>query len=154
MLETPQIVETQVQLTASLRLNVPRTAIRKVMGPGLEEVKAVIAAQGIASAGPWLTHHFRMDPEVFDFEICVPVATPVAPSGRVTPGAMPAGKAARAVYRGPYDGLPDAWREFDAWVAARGLAIAGDAWESYAVGPETNPDPGAWRTQLNRPLRP
>jgi hypothetical protein len=30
---------------------------------------AAVAAQGIAPAGPWFTHHLRMDPATFDFEI-------------------------------------------------------------------------------------
>jgi hypothetical protein len=43
------------------------------MGPGLRELMAVAAAQGIAPTGPWFSHHLRMDPDIFDFEISVPV---------------------------------------------------------------------------------
>src|SRR5438067_891590 len=88
MLETPQITQTPDQLTAFIRLTVPREEIRNVMGPGIREVMATVAAQGLAPTGPWFTHHLRMDPEVFDFEICVPVDAPVAPAGRVQPGSL------------------------------------------------------------------
>lgn len=27
-----------------------------------------------------------------------------------------------------------------------------DAWERYVVGPGSDPDPSAWRTELSRPL--
>jgi len=27
-----------------------------------------------------------------------------------------------------------------------------DLWERYLTGPESNPDPATWRTELNRPL--
>lgn len=54
-----------------------------------------------------------MAPGIFDFELGVPVASPIAADGH-TP--------------------------------------APDFWESYVTGPESNPDPATWRTELNRPL--
>ena len=57
------------------------------MGPGIRELTAAVAAKGIAADGPWFTHHLRMDPEVFDFEICVPITADVAAVGRVGPTA-------------------------------------------------------------------
>jgi effector-binding domain-containing protein len=152
MLDTPQITNTTVQLTALIHLTVPREEIQKVMGPGLGELRAALAAQGITPAGPWFTHHLRIDPALFDFEICVPVTTPVAPSGRMKPGQLPATRVARTVYHGPYEGLGAAWGEFDAWIAAQGYTPGPDLWECYLTGPELNPDPATWRTQLNRPL--
>ena len=152
MLETPNIVETADQPTAVLHLTVPSREIRNVMGPGLGEVRAAVAAQGIAVAGPWFTHHFRRPSDVFDFEICVPVETGITASGRVQPGRWPAMKVARAVYRGPYEGLGAAWGEFDAWIAANGHSPLPDLWERYVVGPESGPDSTAYRTELNRPL--
>jgi effector-binding domain-containing protein len=59
---------------------------------------------------------------------------------------------ARVVYRGPYEGLGAAWGEFDAWIAANGHKPGTDLWECYVAGPESSPDPAAWRTELNRPL--
>ena len=83
MLEPFQIVRTSPLLFASIPVNVPRAEIRSVMGPGLAELTSVVAAQGIAVTGPWFTHHFRTPGEIFDFEICLPVASSVSPAGRV-----------------------------------------------------------------------
>jgi effector-binding domain-containing protein len=152
MLDTPQIMETAAQPTAVIHLTVPRQEIQNVMGPGLHELMAALAAQGIASAGPWFTHHLRMDPDIFDFEISVPVTEPVAVAGRVMPGRRPKMRVARTVYRGPYEGLGAAWGEFDAWIAGQGHTAGPDLWECYVAGPESNPDPASWRTQLDRPL--
>jgi effector-binding domain-containing protein len=152
MIDTPQITDTADQLTAFIRVTVPREQIREVMGPGLSELMATVAAQGIAPTGPWFTHHLRMDPAVFDFEICVPVATPVAAAGRVNPGRLPATRVARTVYHGDYAGLGAAWGEFEAWIKTNGHQSAPDLWERYVAGPEANPDPATWRTELNRPL--
>ncbi len=152
MIETPRIARVAAQRTARIRLTIPRDQIRHVMGPGIQELTAALGAQGVAPAGPWLTHHLRMDPGVFDFEICIPVAAPVVPVGRVGPGVLPGATVARTVYHGGYEGLGDAWQEFDAWIRANGHTHAPNLWEIYRVGPESGPDPAQWRTGLNRPL--
>ena len=152
MIETPQIVQTDEQLAAVIPLRIPRSEIRMVMGPGLEELLAAVTRQAIEIIGPWYSHHFRMDPEVFDFEIGVPVASPVAESGRVRPGSLPAARVARTVYHGGYEGLGAAWGEFDHWVKTNGHTPAPDLWECYLIGPESGPDTSTYRTQLNRPL--
>jgi len=124
---------------------------KHVMGPGIGEVMATVKAQGIAPTGPWFTYHLRMDPKVFDFEVGVPVATPVAAAGRVRPGRLRAATLARTDYRGPYEGLAAAWGEFEKWIAAPGHESAADLWEYYVVGAESTPDPAGWRTELNWP---
>lgn len=152
MLDTPQITETVDQLTAFIPLVVPRAEIQVVMGPSIREVYAALSAQGIAPDGPWFTHHRRRPKETFDFDVCVPVATPVAEAGRVKPGLLPAARVARTVYSGPYEGLGAAWGEFYAWVSANGLTPRADLWERYVVGPESGTDSNAYRTELNCPL--
>jgi effector-binding domain-containing protein len=152
MLDRPQILQTVAQPTAVIRLTIPRQEIQKVMGPGYRELMAAVAAQRIAPAGPWFSHHLRMDPDTFDFELGVPVTAPIAAAGRVQPGQLPAATVARTVYRGAYEGLGAAWGEFNAWIAAEGHTPAPNLWECYVAGPESSPDPAAWRTELNRPL--
>jgi effector-binding domain-containing protein len=153
MLDTPQIVRTEVRHAAVIRLTIPRAEIQRVMGPAIQEVLETVAAQGQAPTGPVYSYHYRMDPEVFDFDVGVPVARPITPSGRVTPGTLRAATVARTVYRGPYEGLGAAWGAFNAWITRQGHAPGPDLWECYAAGPESGPDPAHWRTELHRPLR-
>jgi effector-binding domain-containing protein len=152
MIDTPQIIESTAQITAIIRLTISREEIQNVMGPGIGEVMAAVAAQGIAPSGPVFSHHLRMDPAIFDFEVGVPVSKAVSPAGRVQPGQLPATTVARTVYHGPYEGLGAAWGEFGAWMAAHGHTAAPDLWECYVAGPESSADPATWRTELNRPL--
>jgi len=152
MIDTPQIAQTAVQLTAVIHLTVPRAEIRNVMGPAIGEVMAAVSAQGIAPAGPVFSHHLKMDPDIFDFEVGVPVAEPVAPAGRVRPSQLPAARVARTVYHGAYEGLGAAWGEFCAWITANGHSAAPNLWEFYVAGPESDPHPDFWRTELNQPL--
>ena len=152
MIDTPEITHTTEHLAAFIHLTIPRSEIQFVMGPGIGEVMAAIKNQGSAPAGPWFTHHLTMDPATFDFEICVPVGAPVRPVGRVGCKSMPAVRAARATYRGPYEGLSAAWGEFGAWIAANGHVAAPDLYECYVTGPESSSNPADWRTELVRPL--
>lgn len=75
------------------------------------------------------------------------------PSGRVEPGILPGGTVARGMYLGPYEGLYQAWREFDDWIAAQGRIPYDDLWEVYSTDPAHVPGPVDYRTQLNRRLR-
>ena len=152
MLEKPQILRTSSRDIAIIRLTVPRAEIQRVMDPGRRELLDAVAAQGIALDGPWFTHHLTLPGETFDFEIAVPVAAPIAPAGRVQPGRLRAATVARALYRGPYEGLGAAWGELGAWIAAQGHTPDADLWECYVSGPESGPDPSHWLTELNRPL--
>lgn len=152
MIETPQITQTADQLTAFLHLTVPCSEIQNVMGPGIGEVMAAVAAQGISLTGPWFTHHLRRPTDSFDFEICVPISAPMTAAGRVKPGLWPAMTVARTVYHGGYEGLGAAWGEFLSWVAASGHSPAPDLWERYVVGPESSPNPADWRTELYQPV--
>ena len=48
MLVKPQIVQIDTRRTAIIRLTIPRGEIQNVMGPGIAELMAAVAAQGIA----------------------------------------------------------------------------------------------------------
>lgn len=150
MIETPTLTTVEPQATAVIRLTIPRCEIQNVMGPGIQELMAVVGAQGIGPKGAWFSHHLRIDPDVFDFEIGVPVYAPVTPAGRVVAGQLPGGKAAHTVLHGGYEGLGQGWGEFIAWIQAQGLTASAGIWEQYSKGPESSPNPADWRTDLFR----
>lgn len=150
MIETPKIIETTARPLAIIPIVASWQDMPKVMGPGIAEILAAITAQGIQPAGEMFTRHLRQPTETFDFEISVPVATPITPAGRVQPSEWPAMTMVRTVYHGPYEGLGDAWPEFMEWIAANGHTTSDELWESYTVGPHSTPDSSAWRTELSR----
>jgi effector-binding domain-containing protein len=152
MIDTPLIVQSAAQITAVIKITVPRNEIQKVMGPAIQEVMKTVAEQGIGPAGSVYAYHFRITPELFDFEVGVPVTAPVSPTGRVQASQIPSTMVARTVYHGPYDGLGAAWGEFGAWITANGHQATGGLWERYIAGPESNPDAATWQTELNEPV--
>jgi effector-binding domain-containing protein len=152
MLDQPQIIQTTAQPIATLHFTIPRSEIQNVMGPGLQELMAAVAAQGLTPTGPWFTHHHQMEPDIFDFDIGLPLAKPFKATDRVKSGQWPAARMARTVYRGSYEGLGPAWGEFMEWIETAGHQSAPDLWERYLTGPESSPDPEKWSTELSRPL--
>ncbi len=152
MLSIPQIIQTTVQKAAVIRLTIPRREMMTLFGLAVGELLAALAAQGVEPVDAVFAHHLKMSPDIFDFELGVKVSAPVKATGRVKPGQLPAAKVARALYSGPYEGLPSAWGEFDKWMRTNGHEQAENLWELYSVGPQSTPDPANWRTELNRPL--
>lgn len=160
MIETPRIVETEAQAAAVIHITIPRDQISTVMGPAIQEIRAAASAQGLSPTGPFFAHHLKLSPEIFDFEVGIPVSATLTPIGRVKPGELPAAKVIRTVYQGAYDGLYQAWAEFGrlaetelgARIRKEGLTPGATLWERYLVGPESNPDPSMWRTELDQPL--
>ena len=152
MLTAPQIIKTNVQDAAVIRLTIPRSEMATTFGSTVGALMAAIAAQGVEPVGCVFAHHLKMSPDIFDFELGVTVSAPVKAIGPMKPGQLPSAKVARAVYFGPYEGLPAAWGEFNTWMKANGHEQAENLWEVYSVGPQSSPDPANWRTELNRPL--
>ena len=150
MIDTPRVETVDAQPTAVIRLVIPRADIRRVMGPAMQEVAEVVAEQGLGPAGPMFSRHFRLDPEVFDFEVGMPVKRPVFNAGRVRASTLPAVQVVRTVYTGPYDGLGEAWGAFVSWIRESGLGVSDEFWESYLTAPAAGAEPATCQTELNR----
>ncbi|NOT71865.1 MAG: AraC family transcriptional regulator [Hyphomicrobium sp.] len=153
MISTPAIIQTEAQAAAVIYITTPRNEMMKVFGPAVGELLTALAAQGVEPVGAVFAHHLKMSPGVFDFELGIKITAPVTASGRVKPGILPAATVARTIYSGPYEGLPAAWGEFNAWMKSNGHEQAENLWELYSVGPHSTSDSAQWRTELNRPLK-
>lgn len=152
MISATEIVTLPAQPTAMIAILTPASAIREVMGAGLTELHAALKTQGIAQTGPWFTHHKRPPTDSFDFEIHLPIASPITETGRVRKGERPEMKVARTIYSGGYEGLGNAWGQFLDALSTQGIRTRPDLWEVYAAGPESGPDTTAYRTELIKPI--
>jgi effector-binding domain-containing protein len=71
----------------------------------------------------------------------------------VIPSERPAFRAVKAVLVGGYENLPEAWPEFMQWIDDQGLQTATDFWQLFVKGPDSDPDPASYRTELIRALQ-
>ncbi len=155
MLDQPTApILTEAQIAAVIHITVPRDQIQQVMGPAIQEVIAAAAAQVIGPKGPVFAHHFGMTPGIFNFEVGVPVSSAVQPVGRVKPGEIPGTNIVRTVYTGPYEGLGQAWGDFQDIIEAQGHTLGPNLWERYLSGPESSEDSATFRTELNQTIIP
>ncbi len=152
LITSPTVLPTEPVTVARLRLHVPRNGMVEHLPSALEELFRTLVAQNVTPIGPWFAHHIELPTDHFHFDACVPVPSPITPTGRVEPGTIPAMTIARTLYRGPYTHLPQAWAEFRAWTAAQHLPIAPEIIERYVVNPSTTLDPDQLQTELVWPL--
>jgi len=144
-----QIVDTEELMTASIHLVVDGPSMPTVMDAAIQELYATVIGQGVEPTGPLFSYHHRRPSDTFDFEIGVTVNKAVAPAGRVQPSILPAVTVARAIYRGPYEGLSSGWQEMMGKVAEANLATSDRFWECYVKGPMEAPSSADYETELN-----
>ena len=81
-----------------------------MMGQAYGEITKFIGGMDKAAGAPMsIAHNYNEDAHTMDLEIAIPVAAEMkAPKG-LTSGLIPAGKSAKHVYHGPYEGLGAEW---------------------------------------------
>jgi effector-binding domain-containing protein len=94
----------------------------------LDEVWACVSAAGASRSCRNVMLYLDDVPHV---EIGVERLEPFQLTGRVQASALPAGRAAVTIHRGPYDGLGEAHQAVVEWCAEQGLDRAGPRWEIY-----------------------
>ena len=160
MVTEPKIDQRPEQAYLSIRTQVTMGEMGSGIIPQLHnEVMAWMNGQGIAPSGaPFIRYNVIDMADKMDIELGWPVTKAVAGNGRVTGGALPAGRYASVVYTGDYSGLMDANRVLIEW--AKDSGIVWDRWddpngdafrsryESYWTDPGNEPDPAKWETEV------
>src|SRR3954470_17740733 len=154
----PQLEDRPAQPYVAMRTQVTMQDLGPVIPQLLGEVFGWLGQQGVSPDGPPFVRFLVIDMAAqLDIEVGVPVAAAVAAEGRVVAGEFPAGRYATLIYTGVQNAIP-ANAALQEWAAAQGIAWQkwptdkGDAWEarleSFLTGPEDDPDPATWRTEV------
>jgi effector-binding domain-containing protein len=119
---------------AAVRREVPAGAVGAAWGPALGKVWPFIRSQpGLWTNGHniFLYHHPPQPgaPILCDFGVEVTRTFEIA--GEVYATETPAGEAAIAVHRGPYNRMKEAHDAIRKWMAANRMEFAGHSWEIY-----------------------
>jgi effector-binding domain-containing protein len=159
MSHEPQIQVRAAQHYAAIPATVPMDGISAAVDDAYPELFGWLASQGIPPAGPPFIRYLVIDmARELQLELGVPVAAPIAASGRIQPGTLPGGRYVVLRHTGPYDGLvasnealqqwaADHGVEFDASVADEVSTWRGRA-EHYLTDPSKEPDPAKWETDV------
>jgi effector-binding domain-containing protein len=134
-------VELSEQHTAVRRGHVSHLGIADFLGGAFAAVGAALGAAGVAPAGPPFAKYAVAPDGGWIIEAGFPVLEAIEGDGDLVPGLLPGGTVAQTVHTGPYQELRAAYEAIEAFVAAGGMTVDEDAWESYLDDPMTSPSP-------------
>lgn len=136
------------------RRRVNREEIATAIGEILPELFGFATGSGLAMSGPPFTRYPEFGMGTLVLEAGLPLAAPA--TGQLPPGVealtIPAGPAAVTVHHGPYDRLPETYRELEIWLERVGRKAVGPPRETYLTDPGEHPDPDTWRTEIAQPV--
>jgi effector-binding domain-containing protein len=134
-------VELSEQHTAVRLGHVSHLGIADFLGGAFTAVGAALGGAGIDPAGPPFAKYAVAPDGGWVIEAGFPVLDAVEGDGDVVPGLLPGGAVAQTVHTGPYAEMRAAYDAIEAFVAAGGMAVGEDAWESYLDDPMATPSP-------------
>lgn len=154
----PIVEERDEQAYVGIRTLVTMRDLDSVIPGLLDEVAAWLERQGLAPQGPPLIryHAIDMDTEL-DITLGFPVTGAIEGDGCVMAESLPAGRYAALTYTGVDNGIQGNGALID-WIAAQGLRMDYRSEERKDLfsgrveflidGPEDDPDPSQWRTEV------
>jgi GyrI-like small molecule binding domain len=148
---TVQIVEPRK--LAAVRREVALGAVGAAWGPALGLVWDFLRSHsGLRTDGHnvFLYHPPPQPGALLQCDFGVEVTRGFERAGEVYATETPAGEAAIAVHRGPYDRMSEAYDAIEQWMAANGRESGGYTWEIYG---DPTPDPAKTETTVVRLLK-
>ena len=155
--ETPvdvAVKDLPVTYALVMRKRIGRDEIAATLASMLPAVFAHAQQRGLALAGPPFARYpeFAMGSMVMEAGFAVAVPADGDPDAGIEALTIPAGEAAVAIHRGPYDGLPATFQAVETWVRGEGRSPSGPPMEIYLTDPGEHPDPQTWETQVVLPV--
>ena len=148
----PAVVALEPVTTAVIRRVVPMDRLSEFFDGSFGALAAAVQEQDAGVAGPAFAFYHRLPTDTADLEVGFPTRRAVTATGDVRAASLPAGRVARVVHTGSFDGLGPAWERLRGWIDAQGLRAGETFWEVYLTEPTPDMDPGELRTELNWPV--
>lgn len=148
----PEIVTVDSITTAVVHGTVPFDRLTDFYDTSFRAVSEAIQRQGRQHTTAGFGRYFGEPADTVELEVGFGTDQPIEPDGDVRPATLPAGRCARMVHVGGYDGLGASWQKLADWIVAEGHQPGGTMWEEYVTMPTPDGDPNELRTVLTWPL--
>jgi len=137
-----------------MRKRIARDEIAETLAAMLPALFTHAQQHGIAMAGPPFARYpeFGMGSLVMEGGVSTTEPADGVPDAGIEALTIPAGQAAVAIHRGPYETLSETYQAIEAWIQAEGRTVAGPPWETYLTDPGEHPDPATWETEIVQPI--
>lgn len=154
----PKIDHREAQPYMGIRKSIKMDEMDKVIPEYIDEIMAWLNTEGIASTGaPFMRYYVINMSDLLDVELAFPVAEALQGTDRIKAGVLPAGRYASLIYTDVTKGIEGngiliGWAEkqglkWDRWDDPQGDAFA-SRYEIFLTGPEDDPDPANWDTEV------
>ena len=154
---TPRIVDREAMHYAAVQQDV-RIPFGEAIGPAMGATIAYLDSAGIVGFGPAVFKYSLIDMPRLLVEMGFVTPAPVSGNGTVKPGVLAAGRYVTATYVGHYDNLEKATGEVIDWARKNNLVWDSTSegtgerfvsrFEIYPNGPDDEPDPNKWITEI------
>jgi effector-binding domain-containing protein len=146
------IVTLEPRPALAIRETFPARELGDKFGEIYREIGVYMKANSVNMTGPPFGIYHSYSADSVDLEAGYP-ADSIPPEGsRIHSISTYGGKAAMTEFRGHYDGLSAAWKEFAELVDNAGYKLAGPCFEVYITDPFKEPDTHKWITELYTPI--
>ena len=140
------------QLIASIRRVLPTYGH---LGQLYEELIPYLFSKGGKPAGPtlFICYDQEYKEKDVDVEAGIPIAEAIPASDSVRVYELSGlEQAASTIYKGPYEGIGEAYKAIMAWAESNGYKITGPDREHYLVSPGDTQDPAEYVTEVQFPI--
>lgn len=135
-----ELNEQEEQPVLSIRTRTVVENLPKAIGEAYGKIMRYMGELGEPPAGVPYTAYYNLDMKDLDVEMGFPVARVLPGQGEVNAGAIPAGRYATCMYKGPYKQMEEPYNEIFKWMAENGYEPAGVSYEYYYNSPEEVPE--------------
>lgn len=122
-----------------IRTRTVMSGVGSLLDEGFREIAALLREQGFVPSGAPFARYANMEMSAVDVEFGIPAPATVVGRGRVIMGSTPSGKAASAIFIGPYSEIGPAYDALLKWAGDNGFSPSGEACEFYLTDPATTP---------------
>lgn len=121
-----------------------------------EKIAAYLAEDAAKMSSPPLAifHEWNEDTQTTKMEIAMACNSKKPAKGDIKKGKTFAGKAMMVSHKGPYEGTEAAHEFLHTQISQSEYTFAGSPWEVYVSGPEEDPNPENWITEIYYPVAP
>lgn len=147
------IITVEARKALAIRGNVTSTGLSKFYNDAYKEINTIMKSQNLGYSEPApFGIYYKFTPEDVEVEagVCVTGEPKAESNARVMQ--TYSGKALRGKFFGHYDGLKEAWKEFDAYAVKNNYVSTKPCFEVYITIPDLEPDSSKWLTEIYLPL--